>query len=379
MRRAPDAAMLSRRAVLGNGAATLAACVAGLSEPALAAAEAEPSLAALAAAKGLLFGASFASHELDRDYAASYAAIYERDCAVLTSELELKMPILRPDAGTIDFAPADKFFDFAAKAHKKVRGHTLIWNDYLPDWVNRLGPGEAEHLLDAHIETVIERYRDRVISWDVVNEPIAPWDRLPGNLRKGAFYASMGEDYIARSFREARRVAPTAHLVLNEAQTESDDENGQTFRIALLGLLKRLKDSGAPINGVGLQCHLDSARPYDYPRFAAFIEEIAALGFDIAITELDVNDRAFPADVNERDAKVADVYRRFLAAVLPIKAIKTVTLWQMADHTSWMYYDDIAKRTSSQRRPRPLIYDASFNRKPAWFTVAQALEDMRAR
>lgn len=339
----------------------------------------EPGLGELAAAKGLLFGASFASHELDREYGASYAGIYARDCAVLTTELELKMPILRPDAGTIDFAPADKFFGFAAKAKKKVRGHTLIWNDYLPDWINRLGPGETERLLESHIETVMRRYGDRVCSWDVVNEPIAPWDRLPGNLRKGAFYSALGEGYITRSFQVARRVAPDAQLVLNEAQTESDDENGQTFRTALLALLRRLKDNGAPINAVGLQCHIDSARPYDFPRFAAFVQEIANLGFEIAITELDVNDRAFAAEVNERDAKVADVYTRFLRAVLSVKAVKTLTLWQMADHTSWMFYEDAAKPVKSQRHPRPLIYDASFQRKPSWFAVAQALESMAAR
>ncbi|MEQ1576826.1 MAG: endo-1,4-beta-xylanase [Hyphomicrobium sp.] len=339
----------------------------------------EPGLSALAAAKGLMFGASFASHELDRDYASQYAAIYERDCAVLTTELELKLPILRPDAGTIDFAPADRFFSFAEKSKKKVRGHTLIWNDYLPEWISRLDAGEVERLLETHIETVIGRYRDRVCSWDVVNEPVAPWDRLPGKLRKGAFYSAMGENYIARSFAIARIAAPKAQLVLNEAQTESDDENGQTFRIALLALLKRLKDSGAPIDAVGLQCHLDSARPYDFPRFAAFVEEIAALGYEIAITELDVNDHAFPDDIEERDAKVAGMYRRFLAAVLPIKAVRTLTLWQMADHTSWVYYQNAAKTPEAARHPRPLIYDANFNRKPAWFALAQAFETMAAR
>lgn len=339
----------------------------------------ETGLGALAAQKGLLFGASFASHELDQPYARDYAAIYERDCAVLTPELELKLPILRPNAETLDFAPADRFFAFANAAKKKVRGHTLIWNDYLPDWINGLSSREAEQLLESHIATVISRYNDRVYSWDVVNEPIAPWDRLPGNLRKGAFYSALGEDYVARSFRAARRVAPSAQLVLNEAQTESDDENGQTFRDGLLGLLRRLKDNGAPIDAVGLQCHIDSGRPYDFAKFAGFVDEIAALGFGIAITELDVNDRAFTANVAERDNQVADVYRRFLKAVLPNKAIKTLTLWQMADHTSWMYYDDVAKFPLSPRHPRPLIYDQSFARKPSWFAVAQAFEDMPKR
>ncbi len=337
------------------------------------------SLGALAAAKGLLFGASFSTAELDTAYGADYAKIYQRDARVLTSELELKLGILRPSADTIDFAPADRLFDFAAKSKLAVRGHTLIWNDGNPDWIKRLGPGEAEHLLEAHIETVMDRYRGRVVQWDVVNEPIGPWDKLPGNLRGGVFYAALGEDYIARSFKVARTVEPTARLFLNEAQTESDDENGQTFRDSFLALIKRLKEQDTPIDGIGLQCHIDSKRPYDFSRFAAFAEEIAALGYEIAITELDVNDRALPTDVKRRDAATADLYAKFLAAVLPITAVKTLTLWQMADHTSWLYYDDVRERPGSNRRPRPLVYDDKFRRKPAWDAVASAFEKMPAR
>jgi endo-1,4-beta-xylanase len=365
---------ITRRDVLASGAAAAALAVASF--PARAA---DRTLGALAAAKGLLFGASFSTAELDNSYGADYAQIYQRDARVLTSELELKLAILRPSADTIDFAPADRLFDFAAKSNLAVRGHTLIWNDANPDWIKRLGPGEAEHLLEAHIETVMDRYRGRVVQWDVVNEPIGPWDKLPGHLRGGVFYAALGEDYIDRSFQIARKADPKARLFLNEAQTESDDENGRMFRDSFLALIKRLKDKGTPIDGIGLQCHIDSGRPYDFQRFAGFVEEIAALGYEIAVTELDVNDRAFPANSARRDAATAGLYARFLAAVLPVKALKTLTLWQMADHTSWLYYDAAREKPSAGRKPRPLVYDEKFRKKPAWDAVAAAFEAMPSR
>ncbi len=189
----------------------------------------------------------------------------------------------------------------------------------------------------------------------------------------------MGEDYIARSFRLARAADPDAELVLNEAQTESADENGQTFRDSFLALLKRLKAADVPIDGVGLQCHLDTGRPYDFPRFAGFVEEIAALGYRVLLTELDVNDRALPRDVAARDLRVAAMYGDFLKAVLPNRSITTLTLWQMADHTSWLYYDAVSKSPDSPRQPRPLIYDSNFARKRAWDAVAEALEAMPPR
>src|SRR4051794_21928887 len=54
------------------------------------------SLAALAAEKDILFGASFAVHELDEPHGPAYADLYTRETRILTSELEFKMASLRP-------------------------------------------------------------------------------------------------------------------------------------------------------------------------------------------------------------------------------------------------------------------------------------------
>ena len=364
----------TRREVLLSGAAAAVAAAAGPVQAAP-----PSSLGALAAEKGLVFGASFSVAELDESYGEAYAAMYAREARVLTSELEFKMGVLRPTPGAIDYVPADRLLAFAETHGLGVRGHTLIWNDYLPEWIHALQPQEAGQLLDTHITTVLERYRDRVGSWDIVNEPIGPWDRLPGNLRKGPFLTALGEDYITRSFEIARRTAPGLELVLNEAQTESDDENGATFRSSLYGLVQRLQDKGAPIDAIGLQCHIDTARPYDFPKFAAFVQSLADLGYRILLTELDVNDRALPADPAKRDEAVAKIYRGFLAEVLQVKAVSTLTLWQMADHTSWLYYDAAQKTPRAIRRPRPLIYDIGFRRKRAWDAVAEAISAMPPR
>lgn len=362
---------LTRREIL----AASAACGVAAALPAIAAGK--ESLGELAAAKGITYGASFAGHELDAPYGASYAAMYKRECRILTSELEFKLATLRPTADVIDFAPADRLMAFAEANGLAVRGHTLIWHDALPDWINRLGPGEAGYLLDAHIETVLERYAGRVKHWDVVNEPIGPWDKLPGNLRTGVFLAAFGEDYIARSFRLARKLDPKARLVLNEAQTEADDENSRTFRESFLALVRRLKDAGVPVDAVGLESHLVSSRRYDFPRFAAWIADLAALGLEIHITELDVDDAAFPSNIRERDKRVAAMYRDFLDAVLQVKAVTTVVDWQLADHTSWIYGAALAKNV--KRLPRPLPYDSEFRRKPAWYTIAEAFRAAPAR
>lgn len=338
-----------------------------------------PTLAGLAAAKGLVLGAAFAVHELDKPHGPAYARAYVRDTNSITSELAFKMSVLRPTANALNFEPADRTVAFAKTHALKLRAHTLIWNDDLPPWIWRLGPGEIEHLLDTHVMTMMERYRADVWAWDVVNEPIAPWDKLPGNLRKGPFLSALGEGYIARAFRNARRHDPKALLVLNEAQTETADDNGRVFRESLLALLRRLKSEAVPIDAIGLQAHLRSDRRYDHGLLTGFLDEIAALGYAIHITELDVDDDALPAAVDKRDAGVADVYARFLSAVLAHKAVTAVTFWELADHTSWLYYDHLAKSSDARRRPRPLLLDQRFAKKPAWHAVAKALTEMPPR
>lgn len=337
-----------------------------------------PSLAVLAARKGLLLGAAFAVHELDKPHGAAYAQAYAREVAGLTSELSFKMSVLRPDAGTINLGPADRLVAHAGQQGMKLRAHTLIWNDDLPEWIHRLSKGEVEHLLNAHLLTMMERYRGQVWAWDVVNEPIGPWDRLPGNLRKGPFLWALGEDYIGRAFRTARRHDKTGLLVLNEAQTETADENGQVFRDSLLALLRRLKAEDTPIDAIGLQSHLRSDRPYDMARFVGFLDEIAALGYQIHITECDVNDSAFSGSIGERDAAVADLYRRFLTPVLAHPAVKALSFWQLADHTSWLSYA-AQQQNGRGMMPRPLLLDSNFDRKPAWHAVAGVLTEMPPR
>lgn len=336
-------------------------------------------LASLASAKGLVLGAAFAEHELDKPYGPAYAQAYVRNVNSITSELAFKMSALRPNANALNFEPADRTVAFARKHALKLRAHTLIWNDDLPAWIWQLGPGEIEQLLDTHIMTMMERYRADVWAWDVVNEPIAPWDKLPGNLRKGPFLSGLGEGYIARAFRQARRHDPNTLLVLNEAQTETADDNGRVFRDSLLALLRRLKAEAVPIDAIGLQAHLRSDRRYDYGLFSGFLDEIAALGYAIHITELDVNDVALPAAIDKRDTAVAEYYSKFLTTVLAHKAVTAVTFWELADHTSWLYYEHLGKVAQSHRRPRPLLLDQSFEKKPAWSAVAKALTAMTPR
>jgi hypothetical protein len=85
-------------------------------------------------------------------------------------------------------------------------------------------------------------------------------------------------DYIARALWEARRLAPRAKLLINVFGLEYDLRVEHDRRYHFLKLLERLKRAAVPLDGVGLQAHLDLSKavmPADVPR--RFLKEIAGL------------------------------------------------------------------------------------------------------
>lgn len=365
---------LSRRSTL----ATIAGSIATFTLPApfrhIASAHATESLGAVAAANGLIFGAA-AGPVIFKD--AGYRDLYVTQTKIITTDIALKLGTLAPKPGPKRYESADRLLAFCDAHRIPMRGHCLIWNEWVPAWIKAMSTAERRAYFDSHIDEVVARYAGRLHSWDIVNEPFWPGHRAPGGFRVGPWYDAFGPGYIRRAFERAARADPNVKLVLNEAQTERDDTLGLTVRAGLLKLVKELKDSGVKLDVVGLEGHLQPRYPHDPARFRAFLHDLAALGVDIYITEFDVRDDTFADDIEKRDAQVAAAAKRFLANALQEPAIKTVITWELADHYS--FYTGIAKHKNpgTTRLPRPLPYDSHLQRKPLWFTLASAFRDRR--
>ncbi|WEH90299.1 endo-1,4-beta-xylanase [Acinetobacter soli] len=77
-------------------------------------------------------------------------------------------------------------------------------------------------MLKAHINLVVSRYKNKIESWDVVNEVINPSDKKPNGLRNSYWYKMLGEQYIDIAFHQAHEADPNAILVYNEWGVEYD-------------------------------------------------------------------------------------------------------------------------------------------------------------
>src|ERR1700686_4855091 len=359
----------SRRKLLQMTAAGVAA-----GNGRIAAAAPAPSLGAIAARNGYLFGAA-AAEVIDKDPA--YRDLYVTQTKLITTDIALKIGRIAPQPGPKHFESADRLLAFCHQHAIAMRGHCLVWNEWNPDWVKNMSASERRMYFDAYIEEVVARYQGKLQSWNIVNEPFWPGHRAPGGFRLGPWYDAFGPDYVRRAFERAALVDRTTKFVLNEAQTERDDELGLAVRRGLLKLVADLKHAGVKLDVVGLQGHLQLQYPHDPARFDEFLHALADLGVDIYITEFDVCDDVFPDDPDARDAAVARPARQFLDMTLRHPAVKALIAWELADNYSFYRGIYRANNPTATRQPRPLPYDDRMQAKPLRGVIAQALQSAR--
>src|SRR5215472_9080596 len=374
-------AMLGRRCFLAAGMAALGGALSSAGKGGRASETIV--LRQLAAEKGLIYGTTISAKQIETD--RSFLGLVLRQAGLVVAENEMKWQVLnRGTPGDDDWGPADTIANFARDNNLVLRGHNLLWYHRTPSWYFDLSSRqEQEHAVVKHIEKLAGRYRGRIHSWDVVNEPIEPKDGRPDGLRTAVFLETLGPEYLDLAYHTARDVDPKARLVVNEYDIELDAAEQEARRIALLHLLERMRRSGTPVDAVGVQAHLTAVGgpPFSAPVLRRFFAEIAKLGLTIEITELDVTDEHAPADVEVRDRLVADTYRRFLDAALDEPAVKMVVTWGLSDRHSWIVRREThqTKWRADDAASRPLPFDADLERKPAFDAMASAFAHARPR
>ncbi|WP_104545744.1 endo-1,4-beta-xylanase [Chroococcidiopsis sp. TS-821] len=326
--------------------------------------------------KGLLFGAAVNYNHLSTDRA--YADLVAQQCAILVPALELKWQVLRPSPSQFNFTRADWMAQFARRNGMLFRGHTLVWHKALPDWfANTVNKRNAEKILIEHISRVAGHYAGRMHSWDVVNEAIEPRGQRGDMLRNTPWLRFLGPDYIELAFRAAAEADPRAILMYNDFGIEHDTPQAETKRTATLRLLERLKSRGVPIQGLGVQGHLfGHPDGVTFRQIGRFLRNVADLGLDIMITELDVNDQQLPKEPERRDRAVAKIYADFLEVVLAQPAVTAVITWGISDRYTWLAS---RKPREDGARLRPLPFDAQLQPKLAWQALAGAIAQAPTR
>lgn len=327
-------------------------------------------LRTLAAQRGIYVGAAVTFPNQNR---AEYERVLRTSFNGVVAENAMKFQSLSSSRGNYNFGPADAIANFADSNGMKLRGHTLVWHSQSANWFNSLSGAAASRdttlkIMRLHIDTVAKRYKGRVHEWDVVNEAIAQNGGTSPNYRTSSdsrWHNRIGPDYLDSAFTWTQQADSGALLFYNDFGAEFMSSKGQN----VYDLVKRLKDAGIPIHGVGLQCHFDVAgNAIDTASLSQNMRRLAALGVVVSMTEIDIQ-HGSSGTPNEQQLQTQKTkFKALMKTCLSIPACRSYYVWGLNDNQSW-------RTPQASRAPLLFTGTTSITPKPAYWGVVEALEE----
>ena len=320
---------------------------------------------------GFLVGTTVALGPLGTDPAYNQIALDNNMFGSVTPENDMKMANLQPLQGVYSFQKADAIVKFAKQNGQKIHGHTLVFGEATPPWFNQLpvttiaDKQKIEQIMKDHITTVVKHFGKDIMSWDVINEPLADYDDADNGqiLRNHKWYQAMGEDYISKALTTAHQANPDALLFINEYGLEADGDRWNTFINLLTRLKPKLQANGVPLNqmGIGFQSHIyEAGDKINSIVLKRHIEQLAKLGFKSQISEMDVYN-------DDGDAIQTQQYTNVFQACLSEPTCIRWNAWIMSDR-----YDTFIDDDGSIQFGEDGLFEASMKPRPAT-TAIEAL------
>ncbi len=300
-----------------------------------------------------------------------------REYNSITAENDMKPISVHPREGVWTWEKADSIANFCRKNNIKMRGHCLCWHSQFCDWMFTDAKGKEVTKevfyarLKEHITTVVNRYKDIVYCWDVVNEAMAdnvrpnPWNPNPSPYRDSRHYKLCGDEFIAKAFQFAREADPKAQLFYNDYNAADPGKRDRIYN-----MVKKMKEAGVPIDGIGMQGHYNVYGP-SMEDISAAIEKYSTIVDHIHFTELDVRaneEMGGQLQFSRNEGVQIQDYTRTLHNNMYSQLFRTfrkykdkidvVTFWNVSDRDSWVGVNNY-----------PLLFDKDCKRKPSYGIV----------
>ena len=298
----------------------------------------------------------------------------------ITAENDMKPGELHPKEGVWNWEKADKIADFCRQNGIKLRGHCLCWHSQFADWMftDKKGKEVKKEVfyerLREHIHTVVNRYKDVVYCWDVVNEAMADdggrrWGpngpQKPSPYRQSRHFKLCGDEFIAKAFEFAREADPNALLFYNDYSCVDEGKRERIYN-----MVKKMKDADVPIDGIGMQGHYNIYFPSEEQlekaivRFKELVKHIHITELDIRMNQEMGGQLQFSRGENKpvagyMNTMLTDQYSRIFKIFRKHKdVIDCVTFWNLGDRDSWLGVNN-----------HPLPFDENYKPKQAYFAI----------
>lgn len=272
--------------------------------------------------------------------------------------------------GKFNYQEIDYWSKWAETNPIRLHGHCLVFHTGAPEWITKFkgNRAEFEQMIKNHIQTIVGHQKGKIRSWDVFNEIYTD----KGKIAQTTFRKLYDSDeaylaFVKLCFQWAHESDPDALLFYNDYSFE----NSQAKLDAVIKMVEDFRSSGIPINGVGTQMHI-SVNTSESGIRNSFIK-LASTGMLIHVSELDItinpnNDPSMVINKQLLEAQqskyksVAITYSQ----VVPRNLQYGITLWDFSDADSWI----VAQK---KKNDAPCIFDANYNKKPAFYGLIQGL------
>lgn len=306
-------------------------------------------------------------------------AIIKKDFNSITAENDMKPQPTEPAYGQFNWENADKIANFCRSNGIKLRGHCLMWHAQIGEWMYKDEKGDLvskEKLfqnMKHHITAIVERYKDVVYAWDVVNEAISDggWQggrrgmgEHPSPYRNSPLYQIAGDEFIKKAFIYAREADPNVLLFYNDYNAADPGKRDRIYN-----MVKSMKEEGVPIDGIGMQGHYNVYGPSmedvdaALTKYSTIVKHIHITEFDIRANQEMGGQLNFSRDGGNISQVVKtlqeDQYARLFKVLRKHKdVVDNVTFWNLSDRDSWL-----------GARNYPLPYDENYKAKRVYSII----------
>ncbi len=297
-----------------------------------------------------------------------HIALIKKNFNSITAENDMKPQPTEPKEGEFNWTNADKIADFARNNGIKLRGHCLIWHNQTGKWMfyddknNLVSKEVLFERMKKHIHAIVNRYKDVIYCWDVVNEAMTDDDKAENPYRESLFYKIAGDEFIAKAFEYAHEADPKAVLYYNDYNAANP---GKCDRI--YNMVKKMQDAGVPITGIGMQGHYNIYEP-SMENIDAAIKKYAKLVKRIQFTELDIRVNKemgghlqFSREGVEISDSIKAMHEKKYTDLFKVfrdnkKVIDCVTFWNLSDKDSWLGARNYPLTIDSNYQPKQVYY-----------------------
>jgi endo-1,4-beta-xylanase len=274
---------------------------------------------------------------------------------------------MRPSQFEYNYKQLDAIVDYAQANNMQIQSHHYVWGEekWLPSWLKegKFTPEEIKTIIKEHILNVGTHYKGKIKEWTVVNEVFTRNMHLYG-LRDWWTDAIGDISFVDDSFRWARQADPDAVLILNDFGNESINDVSNV----IYDYIKGAKERGVPIDGIGMQMHIDGTHPPLKDEVISNMKRFAKLGVKIYVTEFDVNMNDVKASSKQKNEIEGQIYYDMMRACIESKVCHSFAFLGITDAETWYNYMNIPDA-------RPLMFDKDYNAKPAYFGIKRALQE----